>query len=275
MPCFCAGIGIYIQGAAESQTRSYSGVQGVQPSNTFATVERNYASTRVDVYCCSNATNTNSGRITIPNGYEYGSNFGSYGRITPSYTGCIQFRYYYNDLYYNSWYPSNYNYDGIHTCKLPDSNGNYLYENFGIYNEDWSSKWKKNLICPLHLFNIIVASLDVYQLQHSTGNGLMTLTCQTRNSPPSIIRWYKDNTLLDIDGSNYTMSVTVTDRHNSYFDITLKVCDTPMVGTYKCEAGNRFGMDYRTRYTSSSNGKIGIWNATMSRTAPCRSASPV
>ena len=44
------------------------------------------------------------------------------------------------------------------------------------------------------------------------------------------------------------MSVSVTNRHNSYFDITLTVCDLPeiMAGVYKCEAGNRRGMDTET-----------------------------
>ena len=133
---------MYVATSQYTHTSSSSG--GVQPSNTFATTQR-YSSTRVSVFCCSNTTSTNNGLFTIPAGYEYSSNFGSYGRITryssyDTYAGCIQLRYYYGSYWSSSWYPSHYNYDGIHTCKLPDSNGNDLYENFGIYNPDWSSK---------------------------------------------------------------------------------------------------------------------------------------
>ena len=44
------------------------------------------------------------------------------------------------------------------------------------------------------------------------------------------------------------MSVRVTDRHNSYFEITLTICGSPndMAGTYMCEAGNEFGSDSAT-----------------------------
>ena len=36
-----------------------------------------------------------------------------------------------------------------------------------------------------------------------------------------------------------------TDRRNSYFDITLNICDSPDViaGQYRCEAGSRLGLD--------------------------------
>ena len=84
---------------------------------------------------------------------------------------------------------------------------------------------------------------------------MVTFTSRTYYSPPSIIRWYKDNTLLDIDGSNYNMSMVVTDRHYSQYDITLTaVCDAPenLYGTYKFEAGNRLRMRSET---TAINGK--------------------
>ena len=58
------------------------------------------------------------------------------------------------------------------------------------------------------------------------------------------------------------MSVVVTDRHNSYFDIRLTVCDNPenMVGTYKCEAGSRLGMDTETYSVEGKNATFFLYN---------------
>ena len=41
------------------------------------------------------------------------------------------------------------------------------------------------------------------------------------------------------------MIVTVTDRRNSYFDISLNICDSPdaIAGRYRCEVGNNLGHD--------------------------------
>ena len=41
------------------------------------------------------------------------------------------------------------------------------------------------------------------------------------------------------------MSVRVTNRQSSYFEIALKICDSPdnIVGNYRCEVGNRLGND--------------------------------
>ena len=135
-----AGIGIYLEKAYSSHTsasRLYGEVTGgqVQPSNTFASVFYSSESTRVDLYCCTNTTDTSDGGFRVPTGHEYSGNFGNsqVGRInldTP-YTGCIR-------LYYYLWRtqgfnPSYYDLDGIHTCVLPDSNGNRLRENFAIH----------------------------------------------------------------------------------------------------------------------------------------------
>ena len=124
---------------------------------------------------------------------------------------------------------------------------------------------------------LYVGSLSISQLEYSTGNGLLTLTCKTRNSPPSIIRWYRDNNLLDIDGSDYNMSVSVTNRHNSRFNIQLIVCGTVenMVGTYKCEAGNRHGMDYEFRHISGIDGKVTMSQCYILNHFLLRFASPV
>ena len=90
------------------------------------------------------------------------------------------------------------------------------------------------------------ARLSITSLNFSTSSiAAITLVCSTRSSPPSIIRWYRDGTLLDRNGNTTDMAVTVTDRRNSYFDVTLNICQSPatVVGTYRCRAGNRLGDD--------------------------------
>ena len=41
------------------------------------------------------------------------------------------------------------------------------------------------------------------------------------------------------------MSVSVTNRRSSYFNITLDICDSPdnVVGVYRLQVANQFGMD--------------------------------
>jgi hypothetical protein len=51
--------------------------------------------------------------------------------------------------------------------------------------------------------------------------------------------------LLDINDDTMDMSVRVTNRRNSYFDINLDICDSPgaIAGTYRCEVSNKLGSD--------------------------------
>ena len=79
----------------------------------------------------------------------------------------------------------------------------------------------------------------------SSSNTSITLVINTRNAPPSNIKWYRDGTLVDINGNSTDMSVRVTNRQSSYFEIALKICDSPdnIVGNYRCEVGNRLGND--------------------------------
>ena len=88
-----------------------------------------------------------------------------------------------------------------------------------------------------------LATPSIGALTYDSSNRGITLVCQTQGSPPSNITWYRDGTPLDINGNTTDMAVTVTDRQNSEFNITLNICDSPdaIVGTYKCEVRNRLG----------------------------------
>ena len=41
------------------------------------------------------------------------------------------------------------------------------------------------------------------------------------------------------------MTVSITNRYTSYFDITLSICDSPdnIVGVYTLQVANQFGID--------------------------------
>ncbi len=99
-----------------------------------------------------------------------------------------------------------------------------------------------------------LGSVSAYQLQYSsTWRSSITLVCRTRYSPPSSIKWYRDNVLLGLNDSTTDMSVRVTHRgyygiSSTSFDITLSICAPPddIVGRYTCEVGNRLGRSSRS-----------------------------
>ncbi len=199
------------------------------------------------MYCCSNSTSP-QGSFTYSNGRVTSSNYWNavvsrhYG--SDSYAGCYQFYYSYYYRYY--FYLSSYS--GIHTCSISDSRGNNLDVNIGLYDESFNSEcFHSQYIAKLVMLHFPAGpSIQGLELSNSTTtNHSVTLVCRTQNSPPTIIKWYRDNTLLDIDGNSTDMSVSVTNRQSSYFDITLTICDSPanIAGEYSCEVGNRLGSD--------------------------------
>ena len=87
-----------------------------------------------------------------------------------------------------------------------------------------------------------ISGLISYSSSTSTS---ITFVINTRNAPPSSIKWYRDDTLVDINRNSTNMSVRVTSRSRSYFETSLTVCDSPdnIIGTYTCEVSNRRGRD--------------------------------
>ena len=98
MPTLCehclSGAGIYVD---EARTISHAGRQAAQPNNTYIVVDTgpnefsNFV--RVRFHCCSNATSSNVGSITFPNGVTWTANYESF-RITrynagTANAGCI------------------------------------------------------------------------------------------------------------------------------------------------------------------------------------------
>ncbi len=98
------------------------------------------------------------------------------------------------------------------------------------------------------IFDPITGPPSINQLQYgiSKDDGSLTLVCQTRDSPPTNISWYRDGVQLDTnEGAGLDMTVTVTNRSSSTFEISLQVC-LPHVninGTYTFEVSNGLGND--------------------------------
>ena len=80
-------------------------------------------------------------------------------------------------------------------------------------------------------------------------NESIVLVCHTHDSPPTIINWYTDDKLIDLSHNSVDMSVNVTDRHTSSFEISLTVACDPsnnMVESYTCDVSNGFGGSNQT-----------------------------
>ena len=109
-------------------------------------------------------------------------------------------------------------------------------------SNSYKYKWTKTSIIITTLGSPSISGLINYSSSTSTS---ITFVINTRNAPPSSIKWYRDDTLVDINGNSTDMSVRVTNRQSSYFETSLTVCDSPdnVIGTYTCEVSNRLGRD--------------------------------
>ena len=140
------GPGIYVQRSLGSAVSGSYGVQGPQPSSSYALVDVGYASsliyTRLNMYCCSNTTNP-SASFTYPDGHvSSGSYWGSQvQRHTGSsaYAGCYQF--YYSFSSFRSYSFGSSGYAGIYACSMSDSRGRTQVLNIGLYDQGFSSEW--------------------------------------------------------------------------------------------------------------------------------------
>lgn len=61
-------------------------------------------------------------------------------------------------------------------------------------------------IGPPHIYNSYYQ--DLLRDQYSTAVG--SITCQSRDSPPTSIVWERDGVTIDIDDNRYVMTQTVT-----------------------------------------------------------------
>ena len=96
-----------------------------------------------------------------------------------------------------------------------------------------------------------ISQLLVQYMYSANSSDSIVLVCHTHNSPPTIINWYRDDKLIDLSHNSIDMSVSVTNRHTSSFEITLTIACDPsdnMVESYTCDISNRLGGDIQTHY---------------------------
>ena len=74
---------------------------------------------------------------------------------------------------------------------------------------------------------------------------LGTIECLTQNSPPTIVTWLRDGSVIELDGMAYEMVQTVIERQSySRFNNTLLIRDAvQLAGDHKycCRASNSAG----------------------------------
>ena len=94
---------------------------------------------------------------------------------------------------------------------------------------------------------LALPSISLIQQINSGNDHTAKIICTSQNTPPTYITWFRNDEILDIDENSTEMTVSVTDRQLSYFDITLTITyDFPdeEIGTYyTCQIANNFGMD--------------------------------
>ena len=134
-----AGIGISIVIAYSS-----SSGERTQPSNSFATVHGNSG---LWLLCCSNSTDLQVGNFTFPDGDVHAAVYDPPVYISYIHD-CIKLDYYNGSQHTFTLSPDAV---GIYTCTIPDSEGNLLQENIGIYNVGSNSKYQyTKLACVNH-----------------------------------------------------------------------------------------------------------------------------
>ena len=191
------------------------------------------------LYCQSNSTSSSVGSIIGDYSYYLSqSNCGA---------GC-----YYVYRFSSSWSYSYWSsYQGVYTCRIPDSTGAYLDVNVGIYPVGFSCKCIA-LVMLLRCTHVLtlqsIAPPRVTSFQRTSSTTHFTLSCYSTNSPATSVTWVKDDTNLTIDGSLYQLTQTVTYRRGASYTNTLVSTDSldNVVGSHTCIVSNRFGSSSRS-----------------------------
>ncbi len=222
------GGGIYAQSSLYSNSIAMANNSAlVWKSSTY-----NY---EMDIYCMSNSSSSSTGSVMTPSSNPLST--------TSCGVGCYQ-------MYSTSSSLSS-TYQGIYTCRIADSNGDYLDFNFGIYPYSYRYICKYTELCLrwyTYLTKIFIAipftALPVVtSLQQDNTNNQFALICVSTTSPAMTVVWTKDGITLSMDGAPYQHSQIVTDRRSSTYQNILTSSGDPdsIVGNYSCTVSNRFG----------------------------------
>ena len=81
-----------------------------------------------------------------------------------------------------------------------------------------------------------IRAVEYTHLMYSTDVAdfaVASITCMTQNSPPTNVTWMMDGSVLDIDGQNYSVLQTVTNRITSHYNATLLIRNIlSIIGTH-------------------------------------------
>ena len=131
---------------------------------------------------------------------------------------------------------------GVYTCTVPDSNGNQIAINVGLYPTGFSGERESSILYHM-ITQIPTESPTITDLTYQEED--RTVTCVSTGSPATTVSWMKNGQLLITDGStDYTLTQTVTDRVSSIYSNVLTVSEgVSVAGTYNCTVTNDLGSD--------------------------------
>ena len=132
---------------------------------------------------------------------------------------------------------------GIFTCTIPDDNGNQISLNVGLYPHGFNGEPNK-VIVIIHALTSCLFTVAPTISSLTYQEEIRTLTCVSTGSPPTVVSWMKDGENITIDGADFSLSQTVTDRVSSTYNNTLIVGEGVtggVAGIYNCTVSNVLG----------------------------------
>ena len=211
---------------------------------------------KLSFHCYSNSSQTGVGYIIFPNSRQY-------YRSSRAYYGVEVYRRNPSGISFKNSALQAPRYEGIYTCRLPDSNGNILDINIAYYRR-CSSKYNTLILNIIIIiiytfyffhpnFLLISGKPDIYYskftFQSTKGEkSYGTLEIRTRYSPPTKVTWQRDGVIVHahphMEGDGYEMTQILTNRRSSYYTTYLRIRNIPhLVGShiYTCIVENNCG----------------------------------
>ena len=133
---------------------------------------------------------------------------------------------------------------GIYTCRIPDENGVSVDINFGLYLSSTSSKINFSLRGKYHYCLLCAGGPSITELEESLLSSPSTISCLSRDSPPTDVIWEKDGERIYSNSSSiYQLTQTLVNRKNSTYNNILTINGTieDVIGECCCTASNRLG----------------------------------
>ena len=95
--------------------------------------------------------------------------------------------------------------------------------------------------------------------EHPESDCIIRITCSTSDSPPTMVQWFRDGQIIEMDGANYISEQIVTDRRNMYYNNVLCVMNPGLVAgrhEFQCRVLNTRGSHTHSINTEYVPGKM-------------------